>query len=94
MQRLCKYPLLLRELISCTAETHADYSNLITAARDIGVAIERINEYKRKLDQIEELKELQTRVSDIVCSSLCLCLCLCLCLSLCLSLCVTCKASQ
>jgi len=66
MQRLCKYPLLLRELISCTAESHPDHANLVAAARDIGVAIERVNEHKRKLDYEEELKELYSRVTELV----------------------------
>jgi hypothetical protein len=46
IQRLCKYPLLMRELIRVTASDHPDYEKLPAAFKAIEAAAEHVNEQK------------------------------------------------
>jgi len=48
VQRLCKYPLLLRELLKFTPNTHPDYKDLQEAYTKIEAAVLHVNEAKRK----------------------------------------------
>eukprot|EP00732_Lithocolla_globosa_P002862 Lithocolla_globosa_v1_NODE_2027_length_2202_cov_15.826735.p1 type:complete len:686 gc:universal NODE_2027_length_2202_cov_15.826735:2127-70(-) len=57
IQRLCKYPLLLREVIKLTPEDHADIDILQQAISQMKEAASFVNE-------MQKLKELQTRIED------------------------------
>mmetsp|Transcript_10198 Transcript_10198/g.25602 ORF Transcript_10198/g.25602 Transcript_10198/m.25602 type:complete len:678 (-) Transcript_10198:101-2134(-) len=46
MQRVCKYPLLLRELIKFTSDSHSDYQDLIKAMKKVESVVEEINTKK------------------------------------------------
>ncbi|KAK9458342.1 hypothetical protein V1511DRAFT_508428 [Dipodascopsis uninucleata] len=50
VQRLLKYPLLLKSLAECTAEEHPDKRAIDLAAHEIQKVADRINEDKRKAD--------------------------------------------
>ena len=55
VQRILKYPLLLKELLEVTPENHPDYNSLDIAAREmVGVSV-RINEMKRRADLMEQV---------------------------------------
>lgn len=62
VQRICKYPLQLAELLKYTKPDHPDYSNLkdaLEAMRDVAMLI---NERKRRMESLEKLAAWQQRV--------------------------------
>ena len=55
VQRILKYPLLLKELLEVTPENHPDFTALDIAAREmVGVSM-RINEMKKRADLMEQV---------------------------------------
>nr|CAH7739986.1 unnamed protein product [Callosobruchus chinensis] len=62
VQRICKYPLQLAELLKYTRSDHEDYENIKEALEAMrGVAV-LINERKRKMESLEKLAAWQMRV--------------------------------
>ncbi|KNC52786.1 uncharacterized protein AMSG_08675 [Thecamonas trahens ATCC 50062] len=56
IQRLCKYPLLLRELLrKMDAANDVDYAALVETADNLGTVVSRINEWKRTADNLNKL---------------------------------------
>eukprot|EP00047_Mylnosiga_fluctuans_P003769 m.230841 g.230841 ORF g.230841 m.230841 type:complete len:803 (+) comp12124_c0_seq1:82-2490(+) len=55
MQRVLKYPLLLKELIKHTAESHADKQGLIQAHRAVEDLAKYINDTKKNYDNIKSM---------------------------------------
>lgn len=70
IQRLCKYPLLLKELIKNTQEnndsnTHsASYNELIIACNAMKDMANEVNEAQRRAENVEFLQQLIGRVSN------------------------------
>jgi len=50
VQRVCKYPLLLRELLKHTPPEHPDYATIVQAKENIDATVTRINEGKRTVE--------------------------------------------
>eukprot|EP01103_Thecamoeba_quadrilineata_P002324 TRINITY_DN12299_c0_g1_i1.p1 TRINITY_DN12299_c0_g1~~TRINITY_DN12299_c0_g1_i1.p1 ORF type:complete len:693 (+),score=130.01 TRINITY_DN12299_c0_g1_i1:279-2081(+) len=65
IQRICKYPLFFRSLISQTAKDHPDYQQLSTASGKIEEVVLYINEAKRLAEQLSKIYELQSSISGI-----------------------------
>lgn len=62
VQRICKYPLQLAELLKYTKTDHTDYENIREALEVMrGVAV-LINERKRRMESLEKLAAWQHRV--------------------------------
>eukprot|EP01102_Stenamoeba_stenopodia_P010323 TRINITY_DN309_c0_g1_i4.p1 TRINITY_DN309_c0_g1~~TRINITY_DN309_c0_g1_i4.p1 ORF type:complete len:717 (-),score=274.45 TRINITY_DN309_c0_g1_i4:159-2309(-) len=59
VQRICKYPLLLKELLKCTMPLHDDHLSLFTALDLIQKQVVNINEWKRAVE--ERAKEEQKK---------------------------------
>ncbi|KAG5320378.1 SPT13 protein, partial [Pseudoatta argentina] len=62
IQRICKYPLQLAELLKYTKTDHPDYHKIqeaLEAMRDVAVLI---NERKRRMESLEKLASWQLRV--------------------------------
>lgn len=55
MQRVLKYPLLLRELLSLTPITHKDHADLSTAVQEIEKVANNINDIKKRKDIVERI---------------------------------------
>ncbi|KAI8063330.1 hypothetical protein BC940DRAFT_243449 [Gongronella butleri] len=55
VQRVLKYPLLLKELLLTTPTDHDDYANLAQASSDIEKVADHINEIKRRKDIVERI---------------------------------------
>lgn len=55
MQRVLKYPLLLREILTLTSPTHLDHDDLASALKEIEEVAENINEIKRRKDIVEKI---------------------------------------
>ncbi|KAI8825702.1 uncharacterized protein EV422DRAFT_137250 [Fimicolochytrium jonesii] len=53
VQRVLKYPLLIKQLLKETPPTHPDFEQLVQAAADIDVVAEKINEVKKRKDIVE-----------------------------------------
>ncbi|KAL6077087.1 DH domain-containing protein [Balamuthia mandrillaris] len=43
LQRICKYPLLIKELLKCTPETHKDRASLVEASAKMQMLLNKIN---------------------------------------------------
>eukprot|EP01130_Rhizamoeba_saxonica_P012134 TRINITY_DN5092_c0_g1_i2.p1 TRINITY_DN5092_c0_g1~~TRINITY_DN5092_c0_g1_i2.p1 ORF type:complete len:458 (-),score=77.65 TRINITY_DN5092_c0_g1_i2:42-1415(-) len=54
VQRLCKYPLLLREMIKLTKDTDVEYTKLQEAAQKLGVTVTEVNEIQRRAEAIKQ----------------------------------------
>lgn len=55
VQRVLKYPLLLREILSLTPADHSDYNELVPAVKEIQEVADNINEIKRRKDIVEKI---------------------------------------
>ncbi|GAN04312.1 hypothetical protein MAM1_0060c03772 [Mucor ambiguus] len=55
VQRVLKYPLLLREILSLTPPTHIDHDDLSAAVKEIQEVADNINEIKRRKDIVEKI---------------------------------------
>lgn len=57
IQRVCRYPLLLRQIFKCTPSTHPDFENLYYAIAKVDQVVGAINEGKRRIeDQMKMLE--------------------------------------
>lgn len=62
VQRICKYPLQLAELLKYSKADHADYNDIKEALEAMkGVAV-LINERKRRMESLEKIEAWQQRV--------------------------------
>ncbi|KAI8084138.1 uncharacterized protein B0P05DRAFT_578568 [Gilbertella persicaria] len=55
VQRVLKYPLLLREILTLTPPTHDDHDDLSAAVKEIQEVADNINEIKRRKDIVEKI---------------------------------------
>ncbi|KAI9029081.1 hypothetical protein CLU79DRAFT_832454 [Phycomyces nitens] len=55
VQRVLKYPLLLKELIILTPPNHPEYEDLVIATKGIQEVADHINEIKRRKDIVEKI---------------------------------------
>jgi len=59
MQRICKYKILLSELLKYTRNSHPDYENLTVAIDLVGHVMSDINESKRRFESNHRIVEIQ-----------------------------------
>ncbi|KAK2719658.1 uncharacterized protein LOC136037398 [Artemia franciscana] len=64
VQRICKYPLQLAELLKHTEESHADFNDVSQALHSMREVATLINERKRMLEGKERLNEWQKLVEN------------------------------
>ncbi|KYQ92627.1 pleckstrin (PH) domain-containing protein [Tieghemostelium lacteum] len=64
IQRVCKYPLLIRELIKSTAAQSNSHSMLLAAQSAIENIVLDVNDKKREFDQQMRMYEIQKRLND------------------------------
>ncbi|TSN76597.1 Phosphatidylinositol 3,4,5-trisphosphate-dependent Rac exchanger 1 protein [Bagarius yarrelli] len=62
IQRICKYPLLLKELLKRTPKKHADYPAVEEALQAMKEVCSNINETKRQMEKLEALEQLQSHI--------------------------------
>eukprot|EP01096_Ripella_sp_DP13-Kostka_P000665 TRINITY_DN10745_c1_g1_i2.p1 TRINITY_DN10745_c1_g1~~TRINITY_DN10745_c1_g1_i2.p1 ORF type:complete len:780 (+),score=342.50 TRINITY_DN10745_c1_g1_i2:161-2500(+) len=62
VQRICKYPLLLRDLIKDTPEDHPDYNALNLAFEKIEKVVEYVNERKRQAETLQKTFQIQDQI--------------------------------
>ncbi|RUS20845.1 Dbl homology domain-containing protein, partial [Jimgerdemannia flammicorona] len=64
VQRICKYPLLLGELIKSTDKEWKYYDELVAGREAVQRVTMRVNEVQRKLENAQAVEELKRRVED------------------------------
>ncbi|CAK8691769.1 unnamed protein product [Clavelina lepadiformis] len=64
IQRICKYPLLLKELLKKTPEDHPDHNPVKEALALMKEVCSNVNETKRQLEQLEKLEDLQNTIAN------------------------------
>lgn len=62
IQRICKYPLLLRELLKYTDEGHSDHANLSSASNKIDIVVKVANEATAALGERDRLLFIQNKI--------------------------------
>uniref|UniRef100_A0A8C5HRT1 Phosphatidylinositol 3,4,5-trisphosphate-dependent Rac exchanger 2 protein n=1 Tax=Gouania willdenowi TaxID=441366 RepID=A0A8C5HRT1_GOUWI len=62
IQRMCKYPLLLRELLKRTPKKHSDYTFVQESLQMMKAVCSSLNEAKRQMEKLEILEELQSHI--------------------------------
>ncbi|KAJ8010881.1 hypothetical protein DPEC_G00079750 [Dallia pectoralis] len=62
IQRICKYPLLLRELLKRTPKKHNDHVLLMESLQVMKSVCSSINEAKRQMEKLEVLEEWQSHI--------------------------------
>lgn len=63
VQKICKYPLQLKELLKYTHLEHPDYTSLQRALEMMKKTAMLINERKRKMESLEKLAQWQKTVA-------------------------------
>ncbi|KAJ3151792.1 Rho guanine nucleotide exchange factor 4 [Geranomyces variabilis] len=61
VQRICKYPLLIREAMKNTDPSHQDYALLQSALLKIETVVTIVNEGARQAENVKEMLEIQSR---------------------------------
>jgi len=64
IQRICKYPLLLRDLLRHTEETHPDYNDLKLALGKIEEVVAYVNERKRLAENLQKILDVQNLIES------------------------------
>jgi len=64
VQKICKYPLQLKELLKYTPPEHPDHDQTQHALDTMRHIATLINERKRKMESLEKLAQWQSRVDD------------------------------
>lgn len=62
IQRICKYPLLLKELAKRTPGKHPDHTAVQSALQAMKTVCSNINETKRQMEKLEALEQLQSHI--------------------------------
>ncbi|XP_045852788.1 phosphatidylinositol 3,4,5-trisphosphate-dependent Rac exchanger 2 protein-like [Meles meles] len=62
IQRICKYPLLLKELLKRTPRKHSVYAAVMEALQAMKAVYPNINEAKRQMEKLEVLEEWQSHI--------------------------------
>ena len=65
VQRLCKYPLLLRELKAQSPEGHPDHDSILAAKAKIDEVVDVVNEGKRTAERQMKIIEIQELMDNI-----------------------------
>ena len=63
MQRLTKYPLLLKNLVKVTYENEADYDYIKAASSELGRLIDAVDQYAHRREELHRIAELETQLN-------------------------------
>ena len=66
IQRICKYPLLLRDLLKVTEEDHFDQANLVKSLVKIEEVVSYVNDRKRLAENLQKILDVQDQIESNV----------------------------
>lgn len=61
-QRICKYPLLLKDLLKATPDEDADHEPIAESFKSLQLLVDKINERTRRVDNAKKIEEIQVRL--------------------------------
>jgi len=64
LQRVTKYPLLLRELLKHSDESHPDYQNLLATSDALNTLLDELNFKKKEAENLTNLRLIQKKFSN------------------------------
>jgi protein subunit release factor A len=64
VQRICKYPLLLRELLKCTESSHPDHEKLTSALEKIQNVVASVNEKKQHEEEMTAIAKVLAQLRN------------------------------
>jgi len=64
IQRICKYPLLFKELMKFTPKEHSDYDNIENCYKKVQEVANYVNEKKRTAESLQKMLEIQDNLLD------------------------------
>eukprot|EP01119_Soliformovum_irregulare_P019072 TRINITY_DN5977_c0_g1_i1.p1 TRINITY_DN5977_c0_g1~~TRINITY_DN5977_c0_g1_i1.p1 ORF type:complete len:961 (-),score=254.34 TRINITY_DN5977_c0_g1_i1:6-2888(-) len=64
VQRICKYPLLFKELLKSTSHNHVDYQNIENCMKKLSQVAEYVNEMKRNSESMAKMSEIAENLVD------------------------------
>jgi len=64
IQRICKYPLLLKDLLRNTPEDHPDHENLVNALSKIEEVVVYVNERKRLAENLQKILDVSQQIES------------------------------
>ncbi|KAL6065501.1 Rho guanine nucleotide exchange factor 4 [Balamuthia mandrillaris] len=64
LQRICKYPLLLKKICENTPEGHSDYHTIRQATEALENIVKMINEQTREMENIEKILAIQNKIEQ------------------------------
>ncbi|KAL6042510.1 histone H3 domain-containing protein [Balamuthia mandrillaris] len=65
VQRICKYPLLFKEVIRNTDESDPDYAKLTEVMDKLGEVAEHVNESKRNAENLQIVMQIAQEITDV-----------------------------
>ncbi|KAL6070710.1 RhoGEF domain containing protein [Balamuthia mandrillaris] len=65
VQRICKYPLFLKELLKYTPDSHPDYKDLQAAYEKVSSVVEVVNQKKRESEDMQKILEIQGTIQGL-----------------------------
>ena len=65
VQRICKYPLLIREIQKFTDASHPDHAALEEAFRKIETVVTIVNEATRYAESVRKMLSMQRRLNEV-----------------------------
>eukprot|EP01102_Stenamoeba_stenopodia_P002108 TRINITY_DN11872_c0_g1_i1.p1 TRINITY_DN11872_c0_g1~~TRINITY_DN11872_c0_g1_i1.p1 ORF type:complete len:1388 (+),score=341.30 TRINITY_DN11872_c0_g1_i1:151-4314(+) len=65
VQRICKYPLLFRDLLRNTADDHPDFAPVTSALTQIEAVVDYVNEAKRTAEQLQKIVDIQSCIEGV-----------------------------
>ena len=64
VQRICKYPLLIREIIRHTPPTHKDYANLQQGLIKVETLVTIVNDHAKQTEMVQKMMKIQTSFNN------------------------------
>jgi hypothetical protein len=65
IQHICRQPLLLRELLKSTPQSHPDYEDLIFALDRINDLVDRVNSNAKEVGNIQAITNVESSVNEL-----------------------------
>jgi len=65
VQRVCKYPLLLRAIVKATDESHPDHANLTQAMQRMEEVLSGINATKASTENAQKIQEIEAKFDEL-----------------------------